>query len=370
MTPAQAKRAKFLVLVTVFFDMIGVGIAFPTCPILVGKLTSSPAEQATWYGILMAAYALMQFVCAPLMGALADKFGRRKLLLITIVGLSLHYLILALAPSVWVILFARLLGGITGASFSVASAYLADISAPEDRAKSFGLIGAAFGLGFIFGPLIGGVLGKFDPHLPFYVGSACSALNFIYAYLFVKESLPPERRTPFQFSKANPFGALYQLLATVGVLSAVVQGGLVGILVKRFGEARLAVLSLCTATVCNALYGFATEGWMMYAILVAGSIGFTGGPAIQGIISKTTDPNVQGVTMGALQSITSLSGVFAPMLAATILSRVLQYPPQDYRVGAVFYLCSALDFVALLLIWSHIRGLKPLQPAPTLGDFR
>jgi DHA1 family tetracycline resistance protein-like MFS transporter len=159
------------------------------------------------------------------------------------------------------------------------------------------------------------------------------------------------------------------LLATVGVLSAVVQGGLLGTLVKRFGEAKLAILSLMTGVIANALYGLATEGWMMYAILIATCVGFTGGPAIQGIISKTTDASVQGVTMGALTAIGSLTGSFAPILASTILSHVLQYPPSDVRIGAVFFLCSALDVVALILIWSHLRSVG-LKPAPTIGDAR
>src|SRR5262249_26905064 len=152
--------------------------------------------------------------------------------------------------------------------------------------------------------------------------------------------------------------------------SAVVQGGLVGILVKRFGERRLAIISLMIAVVCNALYGFATEGWMMYAILIASAVGFTGGPALQGIISKTTDPSVQGVTMGALQSIGSLTGAFAPIIAGSILSAVLKYPPHDIRVGANFFLCAALDLVALLLIWTHIRGMAPVPKPQTLGDLR
>src|SRR6185295_9815900 len=211
MTPAQ-RRAQWLVLAVVLFDMIGIGIAFPTLPILVGQYTANPSEQAAWYGWIMAAYAAMQFICAPFIGALSDHFGRRPLLLITVAGLALHYFLIAVAPSIWVLLFARLLGGVTGASFSVVNAYLADISPPEDRAKSFGKVGAAFGLGFIVGPVLGGVLGHIDPHLPFFVGAARSALNLVFAYFFVHESLLPEKRAPFSLKKANPFGALYQLV--------------------------------------------------------------------------------------------------------------------------------------------------------------
>src|SRR5262249_17344740 len=161
--------AEWFVLGAVLLDMVGIGISFPTFPILVGKLTANAAEEAIWYGLLASVYALMQFVSAPFLGALSDRFGRRPLLLLSIFGLAIHYFLIAIAPNVWVLLLARVLGGVTGASFSVASAYLADISAPEDRAKSMGKIGAAFGLGFIAGPLLGGVMGGMDAHLPFIV---------------------------------------------------------------------------------------------------------------------------------------------------------------------------------------------------------
>lgn len=415
MTPAQANRAKFLVLLAVFFDMVGIGIAFPTFPILIGQYTHSPIEQASWYTFLMGAYAAMQFLCAPLMGALSDRFGRRPILLITIAGLSLHYFLLATAPTLWVLLFARLLGGVTGASFSVASAYMADLSAPEDRARNFGLIGAAFGLGFIVGPLLGGYLGHFSMHLPFFVGAACSAVNLLYGFIFVKESLPADKRTPFRLGKANPFGALYAmirqhalgtfvvgyallalaqnmmilgwvlytqyrygwgalengyLLALMGLLAAFMQGVMTGILVKRFGERRLAIFSLALAVLTNTAYGLATEGWMMYALIFVSSMGFVGGPAIQGIISKTTDPKVQGVTMGALQSLNSLSAAVAPWIMGPVLAWAMHFPKTDFRVGANFYLCAALDFVAMLFVWRHIsRSMPAAQPA-TLGDFR
>ena len=414
MTPRN-RRAEFFVLGAVLLDMVGIGIAFPTFPILIGQYTHSPAEQAYWYTVLMGAYAAMQFVCAPLMGALSDRFGRRPILLLTIAGLSLHYFLIATAPNLWVLLGARLLGGVTGASFSVASAYLADISPPEERAKAFGKIGAAFGLGFIVGPLLGGYLGHYGTHLPFLVGAGFSAVNFFYGFAFVKESLPEEKRSPFSLAKANPFGALYALvkthalgtfvigyaifslahmtmimgwvlytqyrfgwgtlqngylLAAMGLLSVVIQGGLTGLMVKRFGERRLAILALSTAVVTNALYGLATQGWMMYAILLVGSIGFVGGPAIQGIISKTTDAKVQGVTMGALQSLASLMGALAPWLAGAVLTYALSFPRSDIRVGSNFYLCAALDFIAMLFIWRHVARAMPRTAPATLGDLR
>jgi MFS transporter, DHA1 family, tetracycline resistance protein len=285
--PASAKGMWF-VLSAVFIDMVGIGIAFPVLPVLIGDYTPDRAEQAYWFTALTAAYGVMQFLCAPILGAISDRFGRRPVLIAAIVGLGIHYILIAIAPSLWVMLLARLLGGITGASFSVANAYLADVSPPEERAKSFGRIGAAFGLGFICGPPLGGVLGEIDLHLPFYVAAGLSFVNAIYGYLVVPESLPPERRSGFSVYKANPFRALIALVRThaigsvviaftlyilahstmiqtwvlfthfrfgwttlnngillgcVGLLSAVVQGGLLGRLVKWLGEERLGLIA-------------------------------------------------------------------------------------------------------------------------------
>ena len=191
---AQLRSGKWFVFVAVFIDMIGIGIAFPVLPILVGEYTTSNAAQTHWAIALSVTYSLMQFLCAPLLGAISDRFGRRVVLIAAILGLGLHYILIATASSLWIMLIARILGGMTGASFSVANAYLADISPPEERAKSFGLVGAAFGLGFICGPPLGGVLGAIDLHLPFYAAAALSLLNALYGYFFVPESLPPDRR--------------------------------------------------------------------------------------------------------------------------------------------------------------------------------
>ena len=210
--PSTAKAARaasvWFVLIAVFIDMVGIGIAIPVLPILIGAYTESREMQAWWNMGLSVAFGLMQFLCAPMLGAISDRLGRRFVLIAAIIGLGLHYFLIAIAPSLLVMLIARLLGGVTGASYSVANAYLADITPPEQRAKNFGLVGAAFGLGFICGPILGGVLGGIDLHLPFYVAAGLSLLNAIYGLIFVPESLPPERRTPFSFARANPFRAL------------------------------------------------------------------------------------------------------------------------------------------------------------------
>src|SRR2546423_3822062 len=220
-TKTPARGGVWFVLIAVFIDMVGVGIAIPVLPMLVGAYTPSRAAQAYWSMDLLAAYGLMQFLCAPMLGAISDRFGRRPILIAAIIGLGIHYFLIGIAPSLTVMLIARLIGGITGASFSVANAYLADITPPEHRAKNFGLVGAAFGLGFIVGPMLGGLLGAIDLHLPFYVAAGISLLNAIYGFLVVPESLPRERRAPFSLARANPFRALIALVSHHAVGSLV-----------------------------------------------------------------------------------------------------------------------------------------------------
>jgi DHA1 family tetracycline resistance protein-like MFS transporter len=396
---ASQRGSVWFVLIAVFIDMVGVGIAIPVLPVLIGAYTASREMQAYWSMILLAAYGLMQFLCAPMLGAISDRFGRRPVLIAAIIGLGIHYFLIAIAPSLTFMLIARLIGGITGASFSVANAYLADITPPEQRAKNFGLVGAAFGLGFICGPMIGGILGGIDLHLPFYVAAGISALNAVYGYLAVPESLPPGRRTKFSLSNANPFRALIALirnhavgslvlvyafyfvahmtmvqsfvLAThfrfgwgpfenglllfcVGLLSTVVQGGLIGRLVKRFGEERLVLMAVGSNVIIQTLYGIAPAGWMMFPILFAGFLIFTAGPSIQAVVSKSAEPGTQGVTMGALQSISSLAAVLGPLLGNALLAQVADLPPGDIRLGANFFACAALNLLAFIIAWRRL----------------
>jgi MFS transporter, DHA1 family, tetracycline resistance protein len=396
---AQLRAGKWFVFIAVFIDMIGIGMAFPVLPILVGEYTTSNEAQTHWAIALSVTYALMQFLCAPLLGAISDRFGRRIVLIAAIIGLGLHYILIATTASLVIMLFARILGGVTGASFSVANAYLADISPPEERAKSLGLVGAAFGLGFICGPPLGGLLGDIDLHLPFYVAAGLSLLNALYGYFFVPESLPPEHRGKFSLAKANPFRALIALvqnhavgslvvvfalfalahmamiqnwalfthfrfgwgarengflLLFVGVLSTVVQGGLLGRLVKRFGEERLALTAIGSNVLVQTAYGLAPEGWMMYPILFSSFLIFTAGPSIQGVVSKSMGPSEQGVTLGAMQSINGLAAVVGPLIAGQILATVSSLPPSDIRVGAHFFFCAALNLAAFLLAWRRL----------------
>src|SRR5256714_2671228 len=396
--PARAASVWF-VLIAVFFDMVGIGIAIPVLPILIGAYTESREMQAWWNMGLSVAFGLMQFLCAPMLGAISDRVGRRFVLIAAIIGLGLHYFLIAIAPSLLVMLIARLIGGVTGASYSVANAYLADITPPEQRAKNFGLVGAAFGLGFICGPILGGVLGGIDLHLPFYVAAGLSLLNAIYGLIFVPESLPQERRTPFSIARANPFRALSNLmrhhaigtlvivyalyfiahmtmvqswvLATrfrfgwgtvengallfcVGLLSTIVQGGLIGRLVKRFGEERLVLMAVGSNVIVQTLYGLVPQGWMMFPILFASVLTFTAGPSIQAVVSKSTDSSTQGVTLGALQSISSLAGVLGPALGNSLLAQVSNLPPGDPRLGINFFACAVLNLLAFFVAWRRL----------------
>ena len=389
------------VLVCIFIDMLGIGLAVPVLPILVGEFVGPPDLRAHWYGILMTVFGLLQFVCMPILGAMSDKVGRRPVLLYSMTGMFFNFLVTGLAPTLGILFVGRIIGGVSSASMSVASAYASDVSTHENRAKSFGMIGAAFGLGFICGPLLGGLLSKISLHLPFYVAAGLCACNFIYGYLFVPESLPLEKRSQFSLAKANPFASMKRLaqrrdirgliivyalvvfaqvmlqstwvlytnfrfnwgagdngiaLFCVGLCSAVVQAGLLGKLIKRFGEVRVAMLGLTSGAVTYVLYGLATQGWMMYVFILCNMFAFAAGPALQGIVSKATDPREQGALMGALQSLSSLGMVLMPYLGATILGEVSHFAPSDLRVGATFFVCAILQTIALVFAFHFFQA--------------
>ena len=405
---ATGRRAALpFILVVVFIDVLGIGLAMPVLPMLVGDYTPGKDVQSYWYGALVIAYGLMQFACAPMLGALSDRFGRRPVILASIFGLGLHYLLLALAPSLWFMLLARVLGGITGASFSVASAYASDVTPPEGRAKSFGLIGAAFGLGFICGPMLGGLLGSINLHLPFYAAAGLALVNGLYGMFVVPESLPRERRAAFAIKRANPFAAFLTLsrhpeigrlvlvfalsvlaqlilqttwvlfthfrfgwgprengfaLFCVGLVATVVQGALLGRLLRWLGEVRLALLGLGMGTIAYLLYGLALQGWMMYAIIFGNFVSFAVGPALQGIVSKAVGPREQGITMGALTSINSIMFVLAPAIGTPLLALVSHLPASDWRVGVTFYVSAALQAIALIVAQRHF-AVQRVAPA-------
>lgn len=404
----QASQA--FILVTVFLDVLGIGLIIPVLPALVGQFTSSPDQQAHWYGLLSAMYGVMQFLCTPMLGALSDRFGRRPVLLLSIFGLGVSLMVQALATSLTALLLIRIVSGGTAASFSVANAYIADVTEPENRGKAYGMLGAAFGLGFIFGPMLGGLLGNHDVRLPFFVAAALAIINWLYGFFVLPESLPLDRRSSsFSLKRVNPLAALAHLsqlrgvgglivvfslsvlaqfilqttwvlyttfrfhwttmdngiaLFTVGLLSAVVQGGLQGRLLRYFGEQRLLLIGYTSGTVAYFLYGAITAGWLMYVIIIANIMSFATGPTLQSIVSKASSAKEQGLTQGALNAINGLSIIFGPLIGTAILAQVGHLPSDDWRMGSSFFLCAALQGVALLLAWLHFRRLNAAVVVP------
>lgn len=382
------------VLVSVFIDMLGIGLIVPVLPVLVGQFVSGREQQALWYGVMAMVFGLMQFIFMPMLGAVSDRVGRRPVLLYSMTGMCINFLTTAWAPNLACLFIGRVIGGMSSASMSVASAYASDISGHENRAKSFGKVGAAFGLGFLCGPMLGGLLGDTNIHLPFYVAAALSAANLVYGYFFVPESLPPGERSPFRLSRVNPFGALTRLVKRhdirglvvvftlvafaqmmlqstwvlyttfrfdwtprdngiamfcVGLASVVVQAGLLAVLMRRFGETRLSMLGLASGALAYFLYGLATQGWVMYAVILCNLLAFAAGPALQGIISKTTAASEQGELMGSLQSVSSLGVILMPLVGTSILGAVSHLPSQDWRVGSSFYLCGLMQVLAIVV---------------------
>lgn len=395
--PPRAGNLNF-VLVCVFIDMLGIGLIIPVLPLLVGEFVATRDLQAQWYGILSTVFGLMQFICMPALGAVSDRIGRRPVLLYSMAGMCLNFLATAWAPNLAALFIGRIIGGMSSASMSVAAAYASDVSSHENRAKSFGKIGAAFGLGFICGPMLGGLLGSVDLRLPFYVAAGLSGANLVYGYFFVPESLPVANRAHFSLAKSNPFASLSRLarrpdikglvfvfvlvmfaqtmlqstwvlythfrfnwgprdngiaLFCVGLSAAVVQAGMLGWLIKRLGEVRLALLGLTSGAITYLLYGLATQGWMMYALILGNLLAFAVGPALQAIVSKATDPREQGSLMGALQSVTSLGIVIMPMLGATILGQVSHLATDDWRIGTTFFVCAVMQVAALMIAWFY-----------------
>lgn len=393
------------ILVTVFVDMLGIGLMLPVLPTLVGELAGSPDLQAYWYGAIMVTFGLVQFLSMPLLGALSDRFGRRPVLLLSIGGLGISYLVTATTDSLLILLLSRVVSGATSACFTVANAYVADITSPAERSKGFGAIGAAFGLGFIVGPMLGGVLAATgDLRLPFWVAAGMSLLNALYGWFVLPESLPVARRRPLQLTKANPFGALMHLnslhgvglllvvyalvllaqwilqttwvlytsfrfdwtpsdngvaLCLVGLMAVLAQGVFLGRLLTRFGETRLARMAITSAMLASLGYGLAGEGWMLYVLIVANGLAFTATPALQGIISKAAHETEQGLTQGALNAIASLSTVIAPLIGTPLLGMVAHLPPHDWRLGATFFTSAILQMLALLLAQRHFRQQAP-----------
>jgi len=388
------------IMATTLIDMMSIGLIIPVLPALVGSFTGSQADQAYWYGVVTFTFGLANFVASPVLGALSDGHGRRPVLLLGFFGLAVSFFATALAPALWILIAVRLVSGAMQANMSVGSAYVADITPPEERARRFGLLGAMMGVGFILGPVAGGLLGAIDLRLPFFAAGSLALLNLAYGWFVLPESLPAERRRPFSWQAANPVASLRGLaalkgvaplvaviacsglaqfvlyttwvlyttfkfgwgplengwsLAAVGVVSVIVQGLLLGRLLRWFSPRRLAIFALFSSTLAYFAWGAATQGWMMFAVIFANLLGATGAAAIQSIISGAADAKSQGQALGAVGGLNSLTAVIAPALGAPLLALVSHLPAGDWRIGAPFFFCAALQATALVLAAIHFR---------------
>jgi len=386
------------IMITVLIDMMSIGLIVPVLPALVGTFSASQTEQTWHYGAVTFAFSLANFFSSPILGALSDKYGRRPVLLVGFCALSLSFFVTAMATALWMLIAVRLFSGAMQSNAAVANAYVADITAPADRAKRFGMLGAMFGLGFILGPVMGGLLGSIDLHYPFYAAGALALLNLLYGYFVLPESLPPEKRRAVEWKSLNPVSSLTALsrlggvgllvavvactalaqfmlytswvlyttfkfgwgplqngwsLFAVGIMSALVQGVLLGKLLKRFSPKRLAVAGLVSSTLAYFAWGAVTAGWMMFAVVFCNVLGYTVAASIQSIISSAADANTQGRTLGAVSGLQSLMAVVAPVLSVPLLGAVSHYPRGDWRIGAPFYFCGVLQLAALGLAWWH-----------------
>lgn len=396
------KAALGFIFVTVLVDVIGFGIIIPVMPALIRELIQGDISAASSYGgWLMFVYAIMQFLCAPILGNLSDKYGRRPVLLFSLFGFGIDYIFLALAPGISWLFVGRIIAGITGASFTTASAYIADISAPDKRAQNFGMIGAAFGLGFIIGPLIGGILGQFGSRVPFIAAAVLTLMNWLYGYFVLPESLAKENRRPFDWKRANPMGSLVQLkkypsvagliisltlvyiaahavqstwsfynigkfnwdekmvgysLAFVGFMIALVQGGLIRLVIPRIGQEKSLYTGLLLYSIGMLLFAFATEGWMMFAFCTVYCLGGIAGPALQGIISSHVPPNEQGELQGALTSLMSATSIVGPLLMTNLFSYFTRPTAPVYFPGAPFLMGAVLFLISTILSYRSLKA--------------
>ena len=394
-SPSARKPAVGFIFVTLVLLMVGVGIIIPVLPGLITKFEGgSVAEGSQSYGWLVGVFAAMQFIASPILGSLSDRYGRRRVILIALTGSAIDYVVLGFAPNMAWLFVARVISGATAGSLAACNAYIADVTPPEKLAQAYGMVGAAFGIGFVIGPAVGGFLGHFSLRLPFFVAAGCVGLNALYGAFVLPESLSVENRRPFSWSRANPVGSLLALrrfrgvvdlawmyfifsfantmlqsvwvlytgnrfgwttlqvglsLTYVGVMAIVVQGVLVKRIIVWTGERKGLVIGLLISAFAMAGYGTVTRGWMFYALATFGALGGIAGPAAQALLTKHVPPNEQGALQGSLSGLTSLSYVFGPMLAAWSFGKALASSGWWHIEGISFYEASIFLLVALAL---------------------
>jgi MFS transporter, DHA1 family, tetracycline resistance protein len=402
------KGAIGFIFVTLLIDVMGWGLIIPVMPKLIATLKDIPVNQASTYGaLLLSVFAIMQFLFSPVMGNLSDRFGRRPVLLFALLGFGIDYIILALAPSYGWLFIGRIIAGITGASFTTASAYIADISTNETRAKNFGMIGAAFGLGFVLGPALGGLLAQLGVRAPFYAAAFLCLLNCLYGYFILPESLDKEHRRAFDWKRANPFGSLKFLLkhpeigglaiaffliylaaqsvqgnwsfftiyrfhwtegmvgislAIVGVLVGSVQGGLTRVVNPKIGDEKSIYLGLSLYTLGLVLFAFASQSWMMYAFLVPYCLGGICGPSLQSVIAGHVPSNQQGELQGALTSLMSVTTIIGPLIMNGTFTYFTSGNAPFHLPGIPFLIGAAFMLTSLYVIYRVLSREKKEHP--------
>jgi len=398
---AARKPALNFVFVTLLLAVTGFGLLIPVLPKLVVRFQGNDVSAgAHAYGWLVSIFSLMQFITSPILGALSDRFGRRRIILIATAGSAIDYVIMANAPNLSWLFVARMISGMTAGVLATANAYVVDVTPPEKRAQSFGLLGAAFGLGFVIGPALGGFLGNFNLRLPFWFAAGCSALNWLWGFFVLPESLKPENRRAFDWKRANPIGALLALkrfpavlgltecyfcwwlaqtmlqatwalytdkrygwspfqiglsLMAAGALMGFVQAVLVKRIVPKLGEPRAVVLGLCISALAFTGYGLAPFGWLVYVIVFVGSMAGIAGPALQGYITKHVPPNEQGAVQGVFMGLSSLANIPGPFIATWSFGWAVAAGRSVHVPGIAFFEGAAVVSIALLLAMRSFR---------------
>jgi DHA1 family tetracycline resistance protein-like MFS transporter len=407
---APGRHAIVFIAITLLLDTIGFGLIIPVLPALLVQITGESVSHAAIHGgYLSFLYATMQFLCAPVLGNLSDRFGRRPVLLYAIGALGLDYLIMGSAPTLGWLFLGRAISGMAGASFTPAYAYVADISAPERRAQNFGVISAMFGLGFIVGPAIGGFLGQLGPRAPFYAAATLCLLNFCYGLFVLPESLPAARRRSFDWKRANPLGTFQQMkrhpvvlgllgalflwsvanqvfpstwsfytklrfgwsesmigasLALVGAIMVLSQGVLLRLLVPRLGERKVALIGVTVGAITYAGLGLSTAGWMVFAWLFAWLFPSIVFPVTNALMSRRVGPEAQGELQGAVAGLFSLASIAGPLLMTQLFGRFTAPDASLHVPGAAFFASSLLALICLVLYWAATRP----SAEPALGN--
>lgn len=390
------RLAITFVLFTVVIDAMGIGIIMPVTPDLIRELLGAGlSEAALWGGVLTASFAVMQFLFSPFIGGLSDSYGRKPVLLVSLLVVGIDYVIMGFTGSIWVLLIGRIVAGIASATQSTATAFIADVSDKNEKAQNFALVGAAFGIGFILGPLLGGLMSEFGSRAPFFAAAGLAFANFIFGWIILSETVTDKIRRKLELRRINPFGAIRQVgklplgsllvwvffihqlafyaypstwayftierfdwtprqvgfsLAMFGIILAITQGFIIRIIIPKLGEWRVLLLGLGVSITADFLISFANQGWMVYAIIIFMALSFTVTPALQAIISRSTPDNAQGELQGVLTSVGALATIIAPLAMTVVFGYFISQNTPIYFPGAPFFLAGLLDLIGLALI--------------------